>query len=250
MAMSTSNSSVLDEVSGSHSEDIRPTLSSSRSHPTRVDIDELYRIKLNVLVKPYKNAQARSSLSLGVLDINVSSSQAFQGKIFDRAVQHVEGIAILGPQGYSLRAEPMTCVDLDSMVSFKHRNHFYNAESITASILQNWTAREHTVDCFIYKYGLNVQTLAQYSDFQAAVLEPAEADRAGAASNDVVSTIMNQLRNRWGTTYMSQSINWQIWANSISIEPINRHEALIAQPPPMDIIHLFRHSPTDSDVLK
>lgn len=120
---------------------------------------------------------------------------------------------------------------------------------ISASILQNWTAREHTVDCFIYKFGMNVQTSAQYSEFQAAVLEPAEVDRAGSASNDVVSTIMNQLRNRWGTTYMSQSINWHIWANSISTEPSNRHDALIAQPPPMDIIHLFRQSPTNSDML-
>jgi hypothetical protein len=105
------------------------------------------------------------------------------------------------------------------------------------------------IDFHIFKYGINLQTAAHYAEFQAAVVEPATVDRAGAASNDVISTIVNQLRERWGTTYVSQSINWQIWANSISTQPAYRHGALVSEPPPMDIIHLFRHSPTDGDVI-
>ena len=120
---------------------------------------------------------------------------------------------------------------------------------ISTSILQNWTARGHAVDWFIYKYDVNVQTSAKYSEFQASVLEPAQVDRAGAATNDSVFSIMNQLRDRWGTIYVSQSINWHIWANSRSTEPSNRQATLIAQLPPIEIIHLFRHSPTDSEVL-
>jgi len=105
------------------------------------------------------------------------------------------------------------------------------------------------IDFHIFKYGINLQTAAHYAEFQAAVVEPATVDRAGAASNDVISTIVNQLRERWGTTYVSQSINWQIWANSISSESAHLHGALVSEPPPTDIIHLFRHSPADGDVI-
>ena len=105
------------------------------------------------------------------------------------------------------------------------------------------------IDFHIFKYGINLQAAAHYAEFQAAVVEPATVDRAGAASNDVISTIVNQLRERWGTTYVSQSINWQIWANSISSESAHLHGALVSEPPPTDIIHLFRHSPADGDVI-
>jgi hypothetical protein len=39
--------------------------------------DELFRLKLNTIVKPYKNAQNRSGESLGIIEINISSVDAF-----------------------------------------------------------------------------------------------------------------------------------------------------------------------------
>jgi hypothetical protein len=61
--------------------------------------------------------------------------------------------------------------------------------------------------------------------------------------------IVNRLRDRWGTTYVSQSINWEIWANDISQKPTHQRGPIINQPPPHDIIHLVRHSLTDGGAL-
>lgn len=231
------------------------------------EVDELYRLKFNAVVKPYKNAQARSGLSLGLIDSNVSSIEGLKKDLFALAVQHVVGIAVCAGQGFAMREEPLEEKDLDLVISFKHRNHFYALDSkngdefcnlnallgfldISQAVLRNWTSKDHTVDLHIYKYGANVQTSANFQRFQASVLEPAQVDRAGAASNDIVAEITSQLKNHWNTTYASQNINWHIWANSISMEPSFRHEALILEPPPQNIIHLFQRSPTnDSHIL-
>ena len=106
-----------------------PTPSSSISQNRRPDVDELYRLKLSGLVKSYKNAQARSAVSLGVLEINVSAFEDFRKAVFDVASQHVQGIAIPENQSFSMRNEPPSIDDLDLIVSFKHRNHFYSIES-------------------------------------------------------------------------------------------------------------------------
>ena len=129
MAYAWPNSGELGMDGGLGVADALPTLSSSVSQSQRISIDELYCVKLNALVKPYKNAQTRSSLSLGVIDVNVSTMEAFRSFIFDRASQHIEGIAILENQGFVMRPEPKSSDDFHLIVSIKHRNHFYTIES-------------------------------------------------------------------------------------------------------------------------
>ena len=85
-----------------------PTLSSSGSQNQRINVDELYSLKMNWLVKPYKNAQPRSGLALGVLEIHISFLE--------------------GNEGFSMRNEPLLFENLEQIISFKH-NHFYNIES-------------------------------------------------------------------------------------------------------------------------
>ena len=68
-------------------------------------------------------------------------------------------------------------------------------------------------------------------------------DRAGAAAEEVTRTIIDRLKDKWATVYQSQPINWLIWASRIARQATSAHEALILQPPPMGIIHLFEHSP-------
>ena len=86
-------------------------LSSARSEPVTVLSspnvdplpDELFRLKLSTIVKPYQNAQNRSGESLGSLDINVSTVPAFWVAIFEVAVKRVEGIAVATDSGYAMR---------------------------------------------------------------------------------------------------------------------------------------------------
>jgi hypothetical protein len=119
----------------SASEPSPPTLSSSLDRAVPTEVDELYRVTLNALLKPYKNAQARSSASLGVININVSSVEAFKAAVFAAAKPHVVDIAVLGNNGFSMRAGQLSCDDLSLMTSFKNRNHFYTIESQTCPLL-------------------------------------------------------------------------------------------------------------------
>ena len=114
---------------GSQTEGSDPTPSSSVSSNPVAEIDELYRLKLNTLVKPYKNAQVRSATALGIINVNVSSLDAFTTAIFAIASQHVQGIAIQEADGFVMRQSQVSVEYLELMVSFKHRNHFYNVDS-------------------------------------------------------------------------------------------------------------------------
>lgn len=94
------------------------------------EIDETYRLKLNTIIKPYKNAQARTSVSLGVVECNVSSVELFKTEIYRIASHHVEGVAVLSGSDFSMRREPLQEEDLRILVSFKQRNHHYTIDSM------------------------------------------------------------------------------------------------------------------------
>ena len=111
-----SNLVAMDEFNGNHSiassgssqegSGLEP--SSSVSQAQRVGTqpaDELYRLKLNTVVKPYKNAQNRTGESLGIININVSSLDTFRASVFAIISDHVEGIAVLEGGNFSMRAQ-------------------------------------------------------------------------------------------------------------------------------------------------
>jgi hypothetical protein len=74
----------------------------------RQPVDELYRLSFNTVVKPYKNAQNRTGESLGVVNINVSSLEAFRSEVSKLAFDNVEGVAIANESGFFLRPEQVS----------------------------------------------------------------------------------------------------------------------------------------------
>jgi hypothetical protein len=89
----------------------------------------------------------------------------------------------------------------------------------------------------------NLQNAADYKTFHSSVLSVTNVDRAGAAADDVIRSLIDQMKAKWGTVYKSQPINWRIWASRIARQPAPEHPRLIADGPPFELIHLFEHSP-------
>ena len=119
--------------------------------------------------------------------------------------------------------------------------HFFSG--ISASILSRWTHHAVASEAFIYKYGTNLQTASDYNIFQSSVLSVSNIDRAGAAAEEVIRSLIDQLQEAWDTVYKSQQINWRIRASRIARQPAHEHSHLIAHGPPFELIHLFEHSP-------
>ena len=92
--------------------------------------DELYRLTFKVTVKPYVNAQYRSSVALGDKAINCSTVESFSSAIHDLVSENVAGQALLsevdGVRRYSLQEGPIELNNLNGFVIIKHSNHFYS----------------------------------------------------------------------------------------------------------------------------
>lgn len=75
------------------------------------------------------------------------------------------------------------------------------------------------------------------------LFQPVSQDRAGAPSNVLLSETVQQLKNIHRDHYISDEINWSIWATYILKKPENDRSKIISDGPPRSMIHLFRPIP-------
>jgi hypothetical protein len=94
----------------------------------------------------------------------------------------------------------------------------------------------------IFKFSTHVNCKGYFTKVQKVLLNPAETDRAGAASINIHNAMKIKLRELHGEHYNSSDINWGIWATYILQKPADRHEDLVSFGPPVELISLF--SPT------
>ncbi|CEO95365.1 Uncharacterized protein PBTT_03612 [Plasmodiophora brassicae] len=184
---------------------------------------KLYRIRFKTFVKAYCNAHARPSSSVGMTEINADSLQEFLHALLDVCRRHVVGIAVRDgldePASFVLRPAPIEAEDLPGLIRFKASNHVYNVGEdgdLSEKTLTRWTHNATKPDLYIYKYGNNIVNVSEFKRFQTTVLGVPQVDRAGHPSNEAVASVVAQLKDRWGHIYVSDPINWQIWASEIS----------------------------------
>lgn len=96
-------------------------------------------------------------------------------------------------------------------------------------------------------YGLAVASKAVYLTVKEQLLDPVEKDKAGTASNSIVFDLLGRLKEIHRNTYRSKDLNWYEWASYIATEPAQRHEQLLNEPPPREMIRLFERAPFGSD---
>jgi hypothetical protein len=91
--------------------------------------DEIFRMTFKTTLKPYVNAQYRSSTVLGDHAINCSSVEEFNKLFYDLVVEHAVGLAVPsecdGVRRYALEESIINEGSLNTYIIFKHNNHFY-----------------------------------------------------------------------------------------------------------------------------
>lgn len=100
---------------------------------------------------------------------------------------------------------------------------------------------------YIHIYGLAVASKAIFFTIKEQLLDPVEKDKAGAASNTIVFDLLNRLKEIHRSNYRSKDLNWYEWASFVAAEPPQRHEQLLNEPPPLEMIRLFERAPFGSD---
>lgn len=78
----------------------------------------------------------------------------------------------------------------------------------------------------LFKYGDQVSTNLQLAaEFRSQCLDPVAIDRAGAAAEGVITSIMASIKSRWTHVLQGQEISWRRWATVIAKLNRNVHEA-------------------------
>ena len=105
----------------------------------------------------------------------------------------------------------------------------------------------YSIEVSVCRYGADdITSRDHYNEFYSAVLQPAEVDKAGAASNRIVEDFMGALQERHRQYLSASHIGWRIWAAWISAmnNPLEQNAAVEAVPPPHIVQH-FRSVPTE-----
>lgn len=82
---------------------------------------------------------------------------------------------------------------------------------------------------------------------KSKLFQPVNRDRAGAPSNVLLAETVQQLKNIHRGHYVSDEINWSIWATYILKQPENDRPRMSSDAPPINIVHLFRSVPLPQD---
>ena len=97
----------------------------------------------------------------------------------------------------------------------------------------------------IYKYGSNITSANDFKAFELKCLKEQVVDRAGAAAEAVVQSVMQSIKEAHPELTGDDSF-YRLWADYIIKGPFEERERLIQEPPPMHLIALF--SPSETEV--
>ncbi|KAH9152822.1 hypothetical protein AeRB84_004816 [Aphanomyces euteiches] len=167
---------------------------------------------------------------------------AFKTQIWSIIQSHVQKRAILqeADQTWTVcDADPS--VDMfDKYISLRYKTRILTPcdENEAHRFLVKY--RGETLTLSVYKWGNEICTSEQQSEFIKQCIEPLETDRAGAGSEASLRVVMDRLKAKWGEILHGQSISWRLWANAILRQPRHKHDSEIAKPVPSNLVRYFR----------
>lgn len=85
-----------------------------------------------------------------------------------------------------------------------------------------------------------------YDILRTQLLKPEERDRAGAAFNQTIRNLADELKTIYKRSYKSSDINWSVWASFLLTKDPFECEELKMRGPPHHLIHLFQTIPSGS----
>jgi hypothetical protein len=244
-----------------------------------MDIDQrnLYEFRIIPHLKNFKNQRIAQSERLEEVDVGSASIDDLKATLFNLFRNRIDRKAILADIAtgvYSRAAEEPTVEDTHSYFLFYHtqNKHSYmfgssiasGTYALTTTILNNWTTMAPELHLYIFRYSLVLTTQQAWLKFSADCLPRIQVDRAGAVTEERIREIKEMLklncRGRFNnlltlitfhsfqcmylhSDYVSEDMNWYIWASYIAGK--SNFDHLVTQPPPTHLIHLFARSPRD-----
>lgn len=164
-------------------------------------------------------------------------------QLWNEFIPRVKGRAVK-TDGVWTREEP-DISEWWNVMQFKVKKHVVDA-SKTEFAWNLWMVkmRGQTVKLMVYKYGADIARAQDLEDFRAAHVVP-DTDRAGAPSERSLGDVVQSLKEAWNTTFQVEDVVWRLWGNHVT-RNLDRSswDAMIQQPPPQQLVHLFRPATT------
>lgn len=125
----------------------------------------------------------------------------------------------------------------------------YLVSQITADVLRKM--RNKHVNVMVHVYGRAISNRTMHVKMTAAILEPAQRDRAGAHSTVLLTELARKLKDIHGKFLSGNMASWTMWANAIHSAGMHQQEDLLKKMPPAHLIHLFRTIPmSEAEVMR
>ncbi|KAJ0394993.1 hypothetical protein P43SY_001264 [Pythium insidiosum] len=211
--------------------------------------DPLIKLTVDVRLKDTVNQRLTSSGRMGTHKIYADTWDDVKSKLWSIVQVELKPLAI--PTG----KPPVWKVDEQEPTIDLFEK--YTSMRINAKVLDPWGSakdrryltrnEQETILLSVYKYGNEISTVAQFTDFEEQCIHPVETDRGGAANEAVHQSLITALKEKWGAILTAQELSWRLWAGSIVKKPRTQHEREIAKPPPSNMVNQFRWTANSSD---
>jgi hypothetical protein len=221
--------------------------------PFTFSMENLYRFEIQPYVKTFKNQQTRSCTQLDPFILQCDGVESLKTILWEKYNQYVQKEAIVRETAegitYQLKEEAAEESDISKFLYFFHNNRQCMLDSsLTENKLATFSRTSESVFLFILKYSTSILDRNMFMQLSMKVLNPRSQDRSGSASEEIHQEMIQELKEIHADHYVSEEINWRLWANHILRLPVPQQSNAKLEPPPGPIIHLFAHSPRNSDL--
>ncbi|KAF1794923.1 hypothetical protein GQ600_26857 [Phytophthora cactorum] len=167
-----------------------------------------------------------SGVTLDDVTVRGASWSDIITSLFDQLRGHIKGRAIKTNGEWSLQTPFQE--EWHKLMQFRFKRHMIETTKIEKAFGQ-WvkSARRQTVQLLVYEYVLSIKNAQDLQEFKEACTQPPETDRAGAAAESTLHDVVNQLQQRWGSTFqgsaianaITRNLNRSTWTEAISVPP-------------------------------
>ncbi|XP_039452631.1 uncharacterized protein LOC120431591 [Culex pipiens pallens] len=119
-------------------------------------------------------------------------------------------------------------------------------DKLDSRTLINWRDREIRVHIHVYSSSVSCKSLWEVVEKQ--LISPQLPDRAGAPSNQSLTALAEELREKHGHSFNAHTSAWKLWANHIQALPAHEKERQMESLPPNDLLKFFRSVPLREEV--
>ncbi|XP_058825398.1 uncharacterized protein LOC131685578 [Topomyia yanbarensis] len=121
-----------------------------------------------------------------------------------------------------------------------------NVDKLDSKALINW--RHKVIRIHVHMYSTSVACKSLWDVVDKQLVRHQNADRAGAPSNQALTTLAEELRNKHGSCLTGHSSAWKLWANYIHTGPAHERDQRLSSLPPTYLLKFFRSVPVSEAV--